>query len=545
MRLVGELTHPDIDFTPHYGIDRNIGIETGMFLLPGGGLNEDGTGPGIVTTRFLPKYPATGRITIDGKAIGRTNAPILTDGTIYILGIGTEGNGQIGDDGIGDLNGVEFGAKERFVPATEFGAGSLLFDFQTTGAEARPVKVFGYYGDDKDPGTSGQITIRQEGGILTIERTVVPEIGSGTFTYSGAGQFQETTTSVEIGSGSLFAIGGIAESTTAAELVAGTSIFNGTAEESFSAQTPEDTATITLSGTGVAQRRFEPVGSGTLTLSNDQRVVTGIILSPTGSGTFSILGGAAESINSRTICCLSAILTDITGVAETRYFQVFQDFVPSGTFTLSGELTHPEIDFTPAYTGSGITTISGSADEVDLVREIGVGIATFSGAVVVRITADDLEGTVLFDTKGASALTALNQVYGYYGDDRDPGTSGITTISGVGITKPIQVFGYYGDDKDPGTSGGFTFSNTPLVHPFVDYTPSIGIGVAVLYQTSGTVSDESFTFANYETQGRFKGLSGSKESLARATYVGIGQINTFETVKQNTPLSKKVELMLS
>ena len=523
LRLVGELTHPDIDFTPHYGIDRNIGIETGMFLLPGGGLNEDGTGPGIVTTRFLPKYPATGRITIDGKAIGRTNAPILTDGTIYILGIGTEGNGQIGDDGIGDLNGVEFGAKERFVPATEFGAGSLLFDFQTTGAEARPVKVFGYYGDDKDPGTSGQITIRQEGGILTIERTVVPEIGSGTFTYSGAGQ-GEATTSVEIGSGSLFAIGGIAESTTAAELVAGTSIFNGTAEESFSAQTPEDTATITLSGTGVAQRRFEPVGSGTLTLSNDQRVVTGIILSPTGSGTFSILGGAAEATVEPSAA--RAILTDITGVAETRYFQVFQDFVPSGTFTLSGELTHPEIDFTPAYTGSGITTISGSADEVDLVREIGVGIATFSGASVVRFTADSVEGTVLFDTKGASALTALNQVYGYYGDDRDPGTSGITTISGVGITKPIQVFGYYGDDKDPGTSGGFTFSNTPLVHPFVDYTPSIGIGVAVLYQTSGTAV-ESFTFANYETQGRFKGLAGSKESLARATYVGIGQINTF------------------
>ena len=524
LRLVGELTHPDIDYTPHYGIDRNIGIETGMFLLPGGGLNEDGTGPGIVTTRFLPKYPASGTIIIEGKAIGRTNAPILTDGTIYILGIGTEGNGQIGDDGIGDLNGVEFGAKERFVPATEFGAGSLLFDFQTTGAEARPVKVFGYYGDDKDPGTSGQITIRQEGGILTIERTVVPEIGSGTFTYSGAGQ-GEATTSVEIGSGSLFAIGGIAESTTAAELVAGTSIFNGTAVESFSAQTPEDTATITLSGTGVAQRRFEPVGSGTLTLSSGaERVVTGIILSPSGSGTFSILGGAAEATVEPSAA--RAILTDITGVAETRYFQVFQDFVPSGTFTLSGELTHPEIDFTPAYTGSGITTISGSADEVDLVREIGVGIATFSGASVVRFTADSVEGTVLFDTKGASALTALNQVYGYYGDDRDPGTSGITTISGVGITKPIQVFGYYGDDKDPGTSGGFTFSNTPLVHPFVDYTPSIGIGVAVLYQTSGTAV-ESFTFANYETQGRFKGLAGSKESLARATYVGIGQINTF------------------
>ena len=520
LRLVGELTHPDIDYTPHYGIERNIGIETGMFFASGGGEDRE---TGIVTTRFLPKYPGSGVISLNGKAIGRTNAPILTDGTIYILGIGTEANGEIGEDGIGDLNGVEFGAKERFVPATEFGAGSLLFDFQTTGADARPVSVFGYYGDDKDPGTSGQITIRQEGGILTIEKTSVPEVGSGTFTYHGAGQ-DEATSSVEVGSGSLFAVGGIAEATAAAELVAGTSIFNGTAEESFSAQTPEDTATITLSGDAGAfrQRQFE--GSGTLTLSNDQKVVTGIILSPTGSGSLFAAGGAAESIVVPSAA--RAILTDITGAAETRYFQVFQDFVPSGTLTLSGELTHPDIDYTPAYTGVGIATFSGSAREQGFFREIGVGIATFSGASVVRFTADDLEGTVLFDLKGASALTELNQVYGYYGDDRDPGTSGITTISGVGITKPVQVFGYYGDDRDPGTSGTFTFSNTPLVHPFVDFTPSIGIGVAVLYQTSGTAV-ESFTFANYTTTGRFKGLAGSKESLARATYVGIGQVNTF------------------
>ena len=522
LRISGELNHPQIDFTPHYGIERNIGIETGVFLLPGGTGGEYGD-PGIVTTRFVPKYPTSGIISLNGKAIGRTNAPILTDGTIYILGIGTEANGQIGDDGIGDLNGVEFGAKERFIPATEFGAGSLLFDFQTSGAEARPISVFGYYGDDKDPGTSGGITIRQEGGILTIERTSVQASGGGTFTYSGSGQ-DEATSSVEVGSGSLFAVGGIAEATAAAELVAGTSIFNGTAEESFSAQTPEDTATITLSGDSVAYRQRQFEGSGTLTLSNNQKVVTGIILSPTGSGTFSILGGAAEATVEPSAA--RAILTDITGAAETRYFQVFQDFVPSGTFTLSGELTHPDIDYTPAYTGSGITTFSGSAREQGFFREIGVGTATFSGSSIVRFTADDLEGTVLFDLKGASALTEINQVYGYYGDDRDPGTSGITTISGVGITRPVQVFGYYGDDKDPGTSGTFTFSNTPLVHPFVDFTPSIGIGVAVLYQTSGSAV-ESFTFAGYESQGRFKGLAGSKESLARATYVGIGQVNAF------------------
>ena len=520
MRLSGELNHPDIDYTPHYGIDRNIGIETGVTILSGDGGGEYGD-PGIVTTRFIPKYPSVGPvIKLQGRSISRTNAPISTHGVIYILGIGTDGNGVIDDQtGIGDLSGVEFGAKERFIPATEFGAGSLLFDFQTTGSEDRLISVFGYYGDDKDPGTSGQITFRQEGGIFTEEKIVrIYETDTtGTFTYNGAAQDERTTFS-EVGSGSLFAVGGIAESNVAAELVAGTSIFNGEAEVAYSAQTPENTATLTLSGTLAERTPRDFAGSGTITLRRDINPITGVKLSHDGFGTFSVFGGAAESTVEPSSA--RAILTDITGAAETRYLQVFQDFVPSGVITLSGELTHPDIDYTPLYTTSGITTISGTAQERSFITQIGVGIATFSGASVVRFTADDLEGTVLFDLKGASALTEINQVYGYYGDDRDPGTSGTITVSGIGDTRKISVF------QDFVPSGTITLSNTPLVHPFVDYTPSIGIGVAVLYKTSGTAL-ESFTFANYETQGRFKGLAGSKESLTRATYVGIGQLNTF------------------
>ena len=147
--------------------------------------------PGIVTTRFIPKYPSVGPvITLQGRSISRTNAPISTHGVIYILGIGTAGNGVGRSEEKGDLSGVEFGAKERFIPATEIGAGSLLFDFQTTGAEARPISVFGYYGDDKDPGTSGQITIRQEGGIFTQEKIIkiYETDGTGTFSYSGVVQ---------------------------------------------------------------------------------------------------------------------------------------------------------------------------------------------------------------------------------------------------------------------------------------------------------------------------------------------------------------------
>ena len=529
MRLSGELRHPDIDYTPHYGIDRNIGIETGLTIINGDPGGEHGD-PGIVTTRFLPKYPAGvgTAFVLQGRSISRTNAPITTHGVIYVLGIGTAGNGVGGPEERGDLEGVEFGAKERFIPATEFGVGSIMFDFKS-GADARPIQVFGYYGDDKDPGTSGQITIRQEGGIFTEEKItrIYQTDGTGAYTYSGAAT-DEATTFSEVGGGSLFAIGGISETVTAAELVAGTSIFNGEADVAFSAQTPEDTATLTLSGVGLPRFEYDFKGTGTLTIRRDINPITGVRLSAEGSGTLFGLGSAAEATVEPSAA--RAILTQISGVAETRYFQVFQDFVPSGTFTISGELTHPDIDYTPAYTGIGNVTISGIAEEKADLVEVGSGIVTFSGASIVRFTADDLEGTVLFDTKGASALTALNQVYGYYGDDRDPGTSGITTISGVGITKPIQVYGYYGDDKDPGTSGTFTFSNTPLVHPFVDYTPSIGIGVAVLFQTSGTAL-ESITKGNYETQGRFKGLASVKESFGRATYVGVGQVNTFGTAQ--------------
>ena len=526
MRFAGELNHPQIDFTPHYGIERNIGLETGFTLQPGGGTDRI---TGITTAVFVPKYPGgqslldgnNGKtsevITIDGRSISRTNAPISTHGVIYILGIGTAGNGVGGPDEKGDLDGVEFGAKERFIPATAYGYGSLMFDFTGT-APSRKIQVFGYYGDDKDPGTSGQVTIRQEGGILTQEKIIriYATDGTGAYTYGGAAT-DEATTFSEVGGGSLYAIGGISETTAAAELVAGTSIFNGTAEEKFIAQTPEETATITLSGTGKAQRRFEPVGSGTITLSNNIKVVTGYIASTSGSGSLFGFGSGAEAIPFQGFA--SSVLVDIAGEADTRWFAVFQDFVTSGSLTFSGDLSHPLIDYTPAETGGGFSTFFGSAETATTPREVGVGTFTASGIAIPRFTSQAGEGTVLFDLKGASAITKLHWLY-------SPTTSGVATFSGDGDTALNQVYGYYGDDKDPGTSGTFTISNTPLVHPFVDYTPSIGIGSAVLYSISGG-SQERRAWAPVYGTGYFKNLASSKEAYGRATYVGVGNIQTY------------------
>ena len=118
----------------------------------------------------------------------------------------------------------------------------------------------------------------------------------------------------------------------------------------------------------------------------------------------------------------------------------------------------------------------------------------------------------------------LNSVYGYYGDDKDPGTSGQATFSGIGDTRKITVYGYYGDDKDPGTSGTFTFSNTPLVHPEVDYTPHY-TGRGVINFTGGVAVKR--TFPEVVGSGSLFGFGTKDEAYARTTYVGIGVAGFF------------------
>jgi hypothetical protein len=530
-RLYGATQHPQIDYTPHYGIDRNIGIETGITLSPGGGTDRV---TGITTASFIPNYPG-GQSTLDGKggnthevltlsgrSISRTNAPISTHGVIYILGIGTAGNGVGGPDENGDLEGVEFGAKERFIPATEYGYGSLMFDFTGT-APNRVISVFGYYGDDRDPGagTSGQITLRNEGAVGSTEKLTVQEVGISTYNFSGAYSDLKAVFR-EVGSGSLYSIGGISESAAAAELVAGTSIFNGTAQESFIAQTPENTANITLSGTANAFRQRIWVGTGNISLSNTIEAVTGIRVSLAGNGSLFGFGSAAEAIPYQGFA--SSVLVDFAGEAETReianygYYGDDKDPGTSGILTFSGALSHPLIDFTPAPKGSGLFQVGGSLDLKVFTRESGIGTATFSGSSTVRFISQAGEGTILYDLKGASAITKLHWVY------QDFVTSGIVTVSTNADTVLNQNFGYYGDDKDPGTSGKLTISGKPLIHPDVRFIPHVGIGVAVLYDIGGG-STERRAWAPVYGTGSFKKLASLDEAYARTSYQASGQIN--------------------
>ena len=177
-----------------------------------------------------------------------------------------------------------------------------------------------------------------------------------------------------------------------------------------------------------------------------------------------------------------------SGISENREIQVYGvDYVPTGTISIYGELVHPNIDYTPSPDGSGIIAISG------------VGNESFVSQVD--------ESTQIFNIIGSAATRELD-VYGYYGDDRDPGTSGTLLVSGdysqLQSTKSEVGFGtisLYGE----------------LVHPNIDYTPSItGFGTITILASSLTASEKEID-----------------------SYVGLGTVSisgsALEALSANTP----------
>ena len=447
--------------------------------------------------------------------IGRTNAPIFTDGTIYILGVHTAAQGI--------SSGRETGLVESFTPGTIFGGpGQVTFKGI---APSRPIQVFGYYGDDKDPGTSGVISITPSQEGIEI-RSLKDYVGVGTAYFSGA-YSDLSATFREIGTGELFKFSALYERRTFDYVGSGTLTASGTTDAPSTFQTPDNTVLFTVSGEAQKRAALKDDMGGTISIYNTEKIVTGITLSIATEGTFSLFSSGAESIVIPSDT--TTALFDIEGIADTREIQVYgyygddRDPGTSGTITIVGELTHPQIDFTPAETGFGdLTFVGESIVKVDL-KIVGKGTLPLSGTATEKFVSGAGEDTILFSIDG-DGETALNSVYGYYGDDKDPGTSGQATFSGIGDTRKITVYGYYGDDKDPGTSGTFTFSNTPLVHPEVDYTPHY-TGRGVINFTGGVAVKR--TFPEVVGSGSLFGFGTKDEAYARTTYVGIGVAGFF------------------
>ena len=507
--VFGELNHPDIDYTPHYGIDKNIGIGTTGILFSIGPGGFDIEGNPIGGRYYSPIYPGnaggvegpgspgigTFRLNDDqGLTITRALLPYFGSGTINVTGIASEAYGNQVDDDVT----------------------TSLFDISGVGS-CREIANYGYYGDDRDPGTSGVITISTQTTQM-VERRTFDYVGSGTGTFSGSASDIKLTNS-EIGSGSLFIASGSAESKTADPA-------DGTVLYTFSGQGSESYQRAPVIGSGVITLSNDPVdvkttsaeeGSGQITLSGES--ANQWVPNYPGGGLFRI-GKREPTCDSVDLTCDSqdesknSFSRQTSGLTETALLQISDAaataeedlfvFEASGTITLSsaGEtkvLRGFSQDSTVNITLSGIgaeaftrTTYQGSGS-----------LRKLSGAAE-RVEWAPVGGVVLVDIDG-SAETRLESDYPYVG-------IGQITLSGSGSTKIEKDF-------TDGNTVLFKLSGE-LLFPDVRFIPNFNGGGTITILGSG---DESISRPYRGTGGLF-GLASGLEAYARTPYIGVGTI---------------------
>jgi hypothetical protein len=557
----GELRHPDIDLTPHYGIEKNIGVGTTGIQLSGTAVESEseayagvgtisvvnGLSPeefypwlptgigrswsftkgnyagggsitlstGVPTRTYSPIYPRNALIGDPGSGNGlirinddkeitfyRATLPIFAEGTIYIVGVGSEGQ-------------FDVGGEESFTPTTYIASGQVTISGI---ASTREVDVF------QDFETSGVITISSETAQI-IEKTTFSEVGIGTIFVSDTIVFRETN--AYDGTGTILAISGGAEAYSAQTPEdTATLQISGSAQESFVAQTPEDTVLYTFSGQCEEDFTPSPDGSGTIFISGASvERGTG---SHVGSGTFRFvkhtcdqtydtcdsddiysdeIGSARESFTANTP--EDTVLFNIDGSATTAETALYTK-VATGLFTLSG--TFQDIKLTNSESGIGTIFLADASSSSE--RDVYVG----SGSLFAISSSDSLysantpENTVILQISG-SAITSVESDFFAVG-------VGLFNFNGSAVTKGISSY--------PVSGSGIITISGELVHPDIVFLPAP--------KGSGTInilgsSSDSLTKL-FDTTGVLFTFSGGFESFSKSTYIGVGTIYF-----QDTPAS--------
>ena len=509
--VFGELNHPDIDYTPHYGIDQNIGIGTTGILFSIGPAGFDIAGNPIGGRYYSPIYPGnaggvegdgspgigTFRLNDDqGLTITRALLPYFGRGTINVTGIVSEAFGNQVDD---DVN-------------------VILYNISGDAIE-RPVQVYGYYGDDRDPGTSGIITLSTQT-TETLEKVAYDYVGSGNANFSGAASDVKLVTAYEA-SGTLFVQGGSAEATTADpadETVLYT--FSGNALESYNRAPVIGSGTLTISGAASdIKTTVDEVGSGTLEFSDRAIARVRYIPSIFGSVLFKVGTNLDITCDSDIFECdyfsdalhsLTKDLTDenetasltVSGSAGTREVDLFQDYTTTGNLTFSSSATE-RFAFTPET--SGTFSIAGIAEEsYSRANFSGSGsFSTLNGAAE-KFRFNPVGGTILYDI-GGSSTTRIEKEYTAVG-------LGFATFSGSAETRI---------ERELRVSNTVLFRvSGELNHPNIQYIPHYRGGGTITILGSG---DESIARTHKGTGGLF-GLASGLEAYTRTPYIGVGTI---------------------
>jgi len=528
------LQFPEVDLTPHYGIDQNIGIGTYAFVFTGSITNE----------QFAFSWLGTG--TLFGQDFGREsrtyvyNEFVDIDAEDYqlITGIATdfsdnqfisniannfENYGQLnvgsGLKPFGSINVVNGFSPQVAYDYAPLGIGKS-WSYTRKGyngdrpiytlsgiSSNREIAVYGYYGDDRDPGTSGLFTISGNlihpnidftphygieenigigttgiqitGSSTAIEKFIAePLVNTQLFVYT-SGLFISTSdvrssdlkaTYSEVGIGTLTLSSTLLESDIDSWNASGSINISGTGLEAYSAQTPEDTVLFAFDEDKRAlynrNSEYVTVDPPPLTFSNTPLVHPEVRLIPhygieknIGIGTTGIQFGVGVG----TFPDGDGNPRDAKTYSNRYGFRIGDFNSGSGIGTFKFDQTNNLAKYSPLtpYTGTGLFNV----------------ITGFSPQVQYPYAPLGIGKSWSYTRKGYIS-------------------SGITTISGIASTREIAVYGYYGNDVNPGTSGTIFISQqtSPIIEIEID--SYVGSGTVYLgkRQILGTFDSESDTF---------------------------------------------------
>lgn len=375
----------------------------------------------------------------------------------------------------------------------------------------RKINVYGYYGDDRDPGTSGSLFgigggAEARGITPPLEDTVI-------FTVNGtaASKFNPHWRGRPDGSPRLSGT---------PDLVLRFNIF-----------TNPEVAKFTFNGNAVPVRTIIHKGSGTLFNAGSAAEVVGF--NPeTDTRAFKFSGEPIVRI--RVILFQFGTLFGFGGASESRTIEVPQStvlFVPSGT---------ADADRTRAFEGTGSETLSGQSVERRTAAHVGSGSLFSAGGAVESRTASIPESTVLFSATGGDQNAFIRTKIGtgsatISGDSTDSrsrihvGSGSLFAIGGAAESATVAeestgLFEFNGSAEPVIRTRAFAGSGSLF---------SIGGGeevATVAEESTGlfTVSGEAQApFARTKIGAGATFVSGDSKNKATRVYTGEGQLSTF------------------
>jgi hypothetical protein len=516
----GELVHPNIDFTPHYGIEQNIGIgTTGIQFSRGVGYTPDSEGNPRDARTYSNRYPINDKV--PGTGIGTITFDQTRDLARYSPLTPYKGSGLFNivtgfspQESYPWLPGPGVGKSWSFTRTTYIASG----DISISGiASTREIAVYGYYGDDRDPGTSGQITISQQTEPI-IEKEIDSYVGLGTFTLSG--------TSIITRRRSYQGSGSITLSETALEAYSAQTpedtqlfSFSGTSLEVYSAQTPEIEVLYIINGSLVERKTNSYNGSGSVVATGS--ATTRVVPNYPARGLFRFVRHTVDNdydtCDSQELTCdnqdsanvrfvanpvENTILFNISGIASTREIATYP-YSGIGTHVISG--SYQDIKLIHSESGIGTIFITQTSSQSEGEVYIGSGsLFTLSGGSEYY-SAQTPESTIIFQISG-SAITSIESEYSVVG-------IGLFALSGSAITSEIATYTQIG-------SGSITLSGQ-LVYPDIIFIPSPdGFGTINILG----FANDSLTKVYKDTSGSLFGFSSGFESFSRSNYIGFGTI---------------------